>query len=97
AEASKGVVGLAIAGLAIPTFLALFRAAQSQARAAVGVGQRAYKGGPLAEYLGGRRSGFVDRGGRSDIPGRGDGYRVQGTDLVIGGDEFLMNERTSRK
>lgn len=96
-EASKGVVGIGIAALAIPTFLALFRAAQSQARAAVGIGQRAYKGGPLADYLGGRRSGFVDRGGRSDIPGHGDGYRVQGTDLVIGGDEFLMNERTSRK
>ena len=96
-EASKGVIGIGIAALAIPTFLALFRAAQSQARAAVVVGQRAYRGGPLAEYLGGRRSGFVDRGGRSDIPGRGDGYRVQGTDLVIGGDEFLMNERTSRK
>lgn len=97
AEASKGIVGVGIAALAIPTFLALFRAAQSQARAAVGIGQRAYKGGPMGDYLGGRRSGFVDRGGRSDIPGRGDGYRVQGTDLVIGGDEFLMNERTSRK
>lgn len=97
AEASKGVLGIGIAALAIPTFLALFRAAQSQAQAAVGSVSRAYKGGPLAEYLGGRRSGFVDKGGRSDIPGRGDGYRVEGTNLVIGGDEFLMNEKTSRR
>lgn len=95
ANAGIPIVGIIQAGLAITAMFSAFNRAKSQAQAVIS--QRAFEGGPLEDYLGGkRRSGFVKRGGQSDKPGRGNGYRVQGTDLVIGGDEFLMNEDESR-
>src|SRR5690606_21290157 len=95
ANAGIPIVGIINAGVAIAAMFAAFAKAKSQAQTAVS--QRAYKGGPLHDYLGGeRRSGFVKRGGASDKPGRGNGYRVEGTGLVFGGDEFMMNEDDSR-
>lgn len=89
------IVGIIQAGISIAAMFAAFASAKSQAQSAVS--QRAYKGGPLDDYLGGkRRSGFVKRGGTSDKPGRGSGYRIMGTDVVVGGDEFMMNEDDSR-
>lgn len=95
ANAGIPLVGIINAGVAIASMFASFASAKSQAQSAVG--RRAYKGGALEDYLGRKRtSGFVKRGGQSDIPGRGNGYRVMGTDLVFGGDEFMMNENESR-
>src|SRR5690606_22704272 len=94
ANAGIPIVGIINAGVAIASMFAAFATAKSQASQLTN--RRAFKGGPMDDYLRGRSSGFVSRGGQSDIPGRGDGFRVEGTDLVIGGDEFLMNERESR-
>lgn len=94
AHAGIPLAGLAVAALGISTMYSLFSQARAQATSVT----RAYKGGPMEDYLGGkRRSGFVNRGGQSDKPGRGDGYRVEGTNLVIGADEFMMNEDESRR
>ena len=98
ANAGIPIIGILNAGIAISAMFAAFKQAKAQARGVVG--QRAYKGGVMGDYLDQsrkRRSGFVKRGGMSDIPGRGDGYSVEGTDLVIGANEFMMNEKTSMK
>jgi hypothetical protein len=97
-EIFKTTVGIPFAGIgmaiaAIGSMWGLY--AQAKAQTSSSVGQRAYKGGRIGGYFE-RDSGFVKKGGRSDIPGRGDGYRILGTDTVVGGDEFFLNEGTSR-
>src|SRR5690625_7824187 len=44
-----------------------------------------------------RDSGWVDKGGRSDIPGRGRGHMVEGSNLILGGNEWVTNEDTARR
>ena len=90
-------VGLAISLFQIAAMFASFAKFKSQIKA---LDQSAYQGGSLTDYLqpGERSEGFVSRGGSSDRPGHGGrGYKVLGTNLRIGGDEFLMNDRASQK
>lgn len=88
------LIGQILAIAAVGSMFATFAATKARARNAA----RAYKGGPIADYLKGERSGgFVDRGGASDIYGRGDGYAVEGTNLRLGGDEFVMSEGPSKE
>lgn len=80
-------VGIALGIAAVAGMFAFFAKAKAQAKAASG--QRAYEGGSLAELLGANRSS-------EDRHGVGRGYRLEGTDLVIGGDEFLVNKTSAQ-
>lgn len=93
AFSALGPIGVALSIAAIGLMFSTFIATKARAKQAT----RAYKGGALSDYLGNRNSDFVSPGGPSDIPGRGDGYRVEGTNLLIGGDEFLMSEGPARE
>lgn len=79
-EASKGIIGLAIAAGAIPLIFKLVNQAKSQAT------QSFYKGG----FLGGDGNSW-----RNDRYGRG--HRVEDSNVVLGGDEFVINGRTTAK
>ena len=92
--APLGPFGVALAIAAIGTMFGTFAATKIRA----GRAARAFKGGPLGNYLGGDRSGgFIAPGGASDIPGRGDGYRIEGTNMRVGGDEFIVSEGPARE
>lgn len=89
-----GPFGVALAIAAIGTMFGTFAATKIRASRAA----RAFKGGPLGNYLNGDRSGgFIAPGGASDIPGRGDGYRIEGTNMRVGGDEFIVSEGPARE
>lgn len=87
-EAHSGIpfVGILLALAAVTSMLVGFKRIKQQARAET----RGYKGGPLAELLGPARKS-------EDRHGVGDGYRLEGTNLIIGGDEMLVNARSYRR
>jgi hypothetical protein len=90
------IAGPILAAAAIISFLAIFKKYKAASKAAAS--EKAYKGGSLADYLHGERdSGFVSRNGQSDIPGRGKGMRVEGTNLVLGAKEFVVSEGPAQK
>ncbi len=90
------VLGPILAAAAILSFVSLFKKYKANTKALSQ--QRAFKGGPLANYLHGERdSGYVSKGGASDKPGRGNGYAVEGTNLRLGGNEFVMSEEATAK
>lgn len=78
-----------IAAAGIVSILSTFRKYRSQAQSEV----RAYKGGSLAEYTGGQ----IKPGASSDIPGRGKGLRIEGTNMKVGGNEYIVAEKGVNK
>lgn len=88
------IVGVPLAIAAIGLMFGTFIATKARASQA----SRAFKGGPLANYLAGERDGgFVNPGGPSDIPGRGNGIPVGDTGLVLGSDEFVVSEGPAKE
>lgn len=91
-------IGLAQAGILIATI------ASMRARIKASTAQKLFKGNFLGrvlpeerdEHRSARSSGMVHRYGRTDRNG-GKGYKVLGTDLEIGGDEYLLNGVTTSK
>ena len=90
------ILGPILAAAGILSIISLFRRYKSESKNLAS--QRAYKGGSLANYMTGERdSGMVAPGASSDQPGKGRGLRVEGTDLVIGGDEYLVRASSAKK
>ncbi len=88
---SKGAAGIIFATLAIASMLAFFAKLKSQAKGAAEV--RAHRGGKLKSYM----TGFVNKdNGRTDRFG-GKGHRIEGSNVVVGGKEFIVNEVTATK
>ena len=88
------IVGVPLAIAAIATMFGTFIATKARASAA----SRAFKGGPLANYLAGERNtDFISPGGPSDVIGRGDGIPIGNTGVVVGGDEFLIAEGPAKE
>ena len=56
-----------------------------------------YTGGSLSDHLpnGLRSSGVIKKGFSNDRPGRGKGLAIEGTNIRVGGDEFLVNDKTA--
>jgi hypothetical protein len=89
------IVGAIIAAAGIASMIATIAKFQSERKA---LETQLYTGGSLSNYLevGEANSGFVKKGGSPDSPGSGGrGYKIQGTNIRVGGNEFLLNERTS--
>lgn len=83
-----GIFGIPLIAAGIISLFAIYRNFRAQAKA---LGQTAYKGGKISDYLEpGQRA-------RSDRPGYGRGHRVEGTNLSIGADEYLVNAVTTSK
>lgn len=90
-ESLKGVAGFIFALAAVSTLFSTFASIKKQASAAT-VPNRLYKGGPVRDF------GMIqERGGRSDVPGRNRGHMVEGTNLMLGGREFVTKEEVSRE
>ncbi len=83
-----GPFGIPIAIAAIVSMFALFRNYKNQVKA---LSTSAYKGGKISDYL------LPGETAKSDRPGYGEGHRVEGTNLKIGADEFLVNAVTTSK
>lgn len=84
ASGSKfGLLGIPLIAAAVISMFALFRNYKSQAKSITS--QTAYKGGLIGDYLNPGQTA------KSDRPGRGIGHRVEGTNLSVGADEFLIN------
>ena len=90
------ILGIAAGGAMLGSWIAL----KSKAKDTV----KLSKGDYLGNYLGepssdngrpSRSSGMVKKHGRSDRHGRG--YRIEGTNIEIGGDEFLTNGETTQR
>ena len=75
-----GVFGIPIAIAGIVSLFALFKSYKNQVKSLT-----AYKGGKISDYLEPGQTASSDR------PGYGRGHRVEGTNLRIGADEFLVN------
>lgn len=80
-------VGIALAIGAIASMYASFKSFKAQANADIRLFTGAQR---IGDYF-----GQPAPGGASDIPGRGDGYRIEGTNVIIGGDEFISTERAA--
>lgn len=92
---SKGLIGLAIGIAGIITMIALFASFKAKAKAAAADSSvKAYKGGKLEDYQ--EKSGWVNKEGRTDKRG-GRGHRVEDSNLVLGGKEFVTNEDTATR
>jgi hypothetical protein len=89
------ILGPILAAAGILSIISLFRRYKSDAKNLAS--QKAYKGGSLSNYMGDRDSGPVAPGASSDLPGRGNGLRVEGTNLRIGGDEYLVRASSAKK
>jgi len=87
AESAKGLLGIAFALTAIIGIFAMFKRFKAEANKET----RVYRGGRLKDY------GFVNKRGRTDVPGRGRGHRVEDSNLVLGGAEFVSSEDISRE
>jgi hypothetical protein len=89
ASGSKlGIFGLPLIAASVIGLFALYRNYKSQVKA---LGQSAFKGGKISDYL------EPGQSAKSDRPGYGEGHRVEGTNLRIGADEFLVNAVTTSK
>lgn len=81
------IVGIGLAIAAITTMFSLIAKFRAQAKQ-VAKPERLYKGGSLK-----KTSGFVNRlSGRSDVPGRGRGHRIEDSNVVVGGKEMIVAE-----
>lgn len=88
-DSSKfGIVGIFTGIAAIVSMFAIWKRYKSQASA---LSQQAYKGGLISDYL---KPGVK---GQSDRPGYGKGHKVEGTNLSIGADEFLMSSGPTKR
>jgi hypothetical protein len=82
AEGAKGLLGVPFALAAIAAFLSIFASIK-------GSQKKLYRGGPIDQD---GVTGFVNRSGRTDRNG-GRGHRVEDSNLVLGGGEFVVNEK----
>ena len=87
AESGKGLLGVGLALAAIAAFVSMFSSFKN------GASKKLYTGGPLDQE---GVTGFVNKQGRSDRNG-GRGHRVEDSNLVLGGKEFVVNENTSMR
>jgi hypothetical protein len=84
-EGSKfGIFGLPLIAASIIGMFALYKSYKSQAAALT----KAFKGGRVSDYLNPGVMGRTDRG-------NGRGHRVEDTNMVIGANEFIMNEEST--
>lgn len=83
-----GPVGIGLAIGLIGTMFSLMARYRAQARESANQSDvRLYKGGGIQD------SGWVNyRNGRSDVPGRGRGHRVEDSNLILGGREMVVAE-----
>lgn len=82
-------VGVAIGVAAVAGLFAFFARAKAQAREAASA-TRFWKGGDLADALGPNRSS-------EDRYGVGEGHKIEGTNVRIGGNEYMIPEEVKRK
>jgi hypothetical protein len=78
--------GPIIAGIAIASMFALFAKMKAQARAQTAQAEAAFEGGPIDQFLAGRSDRY---GGR--------GHRIEDSNVVVGGGEYLVNDQTTKK
>jgi hypothetical protein len=89
ASGSKlGIFGLPIIAASVIGLFALYKNYKNQVKA---LSVSAFKGGKISDYL------QPGQTAKSDRPGYGEGHRVEGTNLRIGADEFLVNAVTTSK
>jgi hypothetical protein len=81
-----GPAGIPIALATIAAFLSIISKIKASSK-------KLYTGGPLDQE---GVTGFVNRSGRTDRNG-GRGHRVEDSNLILGGREFVVNESTSMK
>lgn len=89
-ESRLGAAGVITAGAAIVSMFAIwrkFRAQSEQLSQPVSL----FTGGRIGDYL---KSGHSPR---SDKPGYGRGHMIEGTNIRVGADEWLLNAKTSQK
>lgn len=79
-------LGLLAGAAALASFFALIKSIQSQAQAINAL----HTGGHLADH------GLVNRNGRTDKYG-GKGHRIQDSNIIVGGKEFIHKEEVSMK
>ncbi len=85
AEGSKlGIFGIPLIIAGIIGMFAIFKSYKAQATAL----SKAYKGGKVSDYLDYQTSGRTDKG-------QGRGHHVEDTNMVIGANEFIMNENST--
>lgn len=90
-DSSKfGLAGVLAAGGAILSMFGIWKKYKAQAAASAGF-EALYTGGRIKDYM---KPGVTPK---SDRPGRGSGHRIEGTNLVVGADEWLLNAITSKK
>ena len=87
---SKGAAGIVTGILAVSAMLAFMAKLRAQARSQASE-TRAYRGGALD-----RDYGFVNTQGRTDRFG-GKGHRIEDSNLIVGGKEFINKEEISTK
>lgn len=92
-DASKyGIPGLLIGAASIISMFAIWKNYKSQVKSLTDSSDYAFKGGEIKDYL---KPGET---AKSDRPGSGQkGHRVEGTNLRIGADEFLVNAISKQK
>lgn len=83
-----GIFGIPLIAAGIISLFAIYRNFRAQAKS---LGQTAYKGGKISDYL------EPGQTAKSDRPGYGRGHKVEGTNLSIGADEYLINAVTTSK
>ena len=87
AESGKGLLGVGFALAAIAAFFTIYSGAKAQSK-------KLYRGGSLQQD---GVSGFVNsRNGRTDRNG-GRGHKVEDSNLVLGGEEYVMDGYHSMK
>lgn len=82
AESGKGLLGIATGLAAITGFLVMFKSYKNQARS-LAQQQAFFKGGKIPA------EGYTDMGG-------GRGHRVEGTGIIVGGGEMIVNRGTTQ-
>lgn len=94
-ESGTLIVGIVSAIAAIASMFALFASFKAKAKSLASSNSvKAFTGGALEDYQ--EKSGWVNKNGRTDKRG-GRGHRVEDSDLVLGGYEFVTNEDTSQR
>lgn len=87
---SKGAAGIITGILAVSAMLAFMAKLRAQARSQ-SQELKAYRGGSMEKDY-----GFVNKNGRTDKHG-GKGHKIENSNLVVGGKEFISKEEVSVK
>jgi len=89
-ESRLGAAGIITAGAAIVSMFAIWRKFRQQSQQ-LSEPVSLFTGGKIGDHM---KPGYSPQ---SDRPGHGSGHMIEGTNIRVGADEWLLNAKTSKK